>query len=56
MQCDKIGIYRKSEYLFIFRYRNMNKLHYSVHGRTAAELIAERADATLDNMYGINNI
>jgi len=28
----------------------MNKLHYSVHGRTAAELIAERADATLDNM------
>lgn len=27
-----------------------NKLHYSVHGRTAAELIVERADATKDNM------
>ncbi|MDD2509914.1 MAG: virulence RhuM family protein [Syntrophomonas sp.] len=27
-----------------------NKLHYSVHGRTAAELIVERADAFKDNM------
>jgi len=27
-----------------------NKLHYSVHGRTAAELIVERADASKDNM------
>jgi hypothetical protein len=27
-----------------------NKLHYSVHGHTAAELIAKRADATKDNM------
>jgi hypothetical protein len=27
-----------------------NKLHYSVHGHTASELIAERADATKDNM------
>lgn len=27
-----------------------NKLHYSVHGHTAAELIAERADASKDNM------
>ncbi len=27
-----------------------NKLHYSVHGRTAAELIIERADASKDNM------
>lgn len=27
-----------------------NKLHYSVHGHTAAELIAERADATKNNM------
>ncbi|TYQ17831.1 UNVERIFIED_CONTAM: hypothetical protein Cloal_0203 [Acetivibrio alkalicellulosi] len=27
-----------------------NKLHYSVHGHTAAELISERADATKDNM------
>lgn len=27
-----------------------NKLHYSVHGRTAAELIVERADATKDNV------
>jgi hypothetical protein len=27
-----------------------NKLHYSVHGHTAAELIVERADAGKDNM------
>lgn len=27
-----------------------NKLHYSIHGHTAAELIALRADATKDNM------
>ncbi len=27
-----------------------NKMHYSVHGHTAAELIAERADATKPNM------
>ena len=27
-----------------------NKLHYSVHGHTAPELIAERADAKKDNM------
>ena len=27
-----------------------NKLHYSVHGHTAAELIAERANAMKDNM------
>jgi hypothetical protein len=27
-----------------------NKLHYSVHGHTAAELIAKRADAAKDNM------
>ncbi|MDR0699143.1 MAG: virulence RhuM family protein [Tannerella sp.] len=27
-----------------------NKLHYSVHGHTAAELIAKRADATKGNM------
>lgn len=27
-----------------------NKLHYSVHGRTAAELIVERVDASKDNM------
>ena len=27
-----------------------NKLHYSVHGHTAAELIVERADASKDNM------
>lgn len=31
-----------------------NKLHYSVHGRTAAELISERADALKDNM-GLTN-
>ena len=44
LQCDKIGIYRKSEYLFIFRYRNMNKLHYAVHEHTAAEIIYDRVD------------
>lgn len=27
-----------------------NKMHYSVHGHTAAELLVERADATKDNM------
>lgn len=27
-----------------------NKLHYGVHGHTASELIAERADASKDNM------
>ncbi len=27
-----------------------NKLHFAVHGRTAAELIAERADSTQDHM------
>jgi hypothetical protein len=27
-----------------------NKLHYSVHGHTAAELISERVDASKDNM------
>ena len=31
-----------------------NKLHYSVHGRTAAELILERADASKDSM-GLTN-
>jgi hypothetical protein len=31
-----------------------NKLHYSVHGHTAAEIIAERADASKDNM-GLTN-
>ena len=50
LQCDKIGIYRKSEYLFIFRYRNMNKIHYAVSGETAAEVIYHRADAEKDFM------
>ena len=27
-----------------------NKIHYGVHGHTAAELIMQRADATKDNM------
>lgn len=31
-----------------------NKLHYSVHGNTAAELIAKRADASKENM-GLTN-
>lgn len=32
-----------------------NKMHWAVHGRTAAELIAERADATKPNM-GLTNL
>ena len=32
-----------------------NKMHWAVHGHTAAELIAERADATKPNM-GLTNI
>lgn len=40
----------KSEAADIFFKTVQNKLHYSVHGHTAAELIAERADATKDNM------
>jgi hypothetical protein len=31
-----------------------NKLHYSAHGHTAAEIIVERADASKDNM-GLTN-
>ena len=31
-----------------------NKMHYAVHGRTAAELIVERADAKLEHM-GLNS-
>lgn len=27
-----------------------NKLHFAIHGHTASELIAERADATKENM------
>lgn len=40
----------KSEQAGLFFKTVQNKLHYSVHGHTAAELIAERADATKDNM------
>ncbi len=40
----------KSEQAELFYKTVQNKLHYSVHGHTAAELIAERADATKDNM------
>lgn len=40
----------KSEQANLFFKTVQNKLHYSVHGHTAAELIVERADATLDNM------
>lgn len=40
----------KSEQADIFLKTVQNKLHYSVHGHTAAELIAERADASKDNM------
>ncbi len=40
----------KSEAAEIFFKTVQNKLHYSVHGHTAAELILERADAAKDNM------
>lgn len=40
----------KSEQAELFFKTVQNKLHYSVHGHTAAELIAERADAEKDNM------
>ena len=32
-----------------------NKMHYAVHGHTAAELIVDRADST-KKKYGINNL
>ncbi len=41
---------QKSKQADIFFKTVQNKLHYSVHGHTAAELIAERADASKDNM------
>lgn len=34
----------------LFYKRIQNKMHYAVHGRTAAELIAERADADKEHM------
>jgi hypothetical protein len=34
----------------VFFAKVQNKLHFAVHGRTAAELIAERADSTKDHM------
>lgn len=40
----------KSEQADRFFKTVQNKLHYSVHGHTAPELIHERADATKDNM------
>lgn len=40
----------KSEQADLFFKTVQNKLHFSVHGHTAAELIVERADATVDNM------
>ena len=40
-QCDQAELFYKTV---------QNKLHYSVHGHTAAELIAERADASKDNI------
>lgn len=45
--CD----YDKNEHKAqIFFQTVQNKMHYSVHGHTAAELIAQRADASKDNM------
>lgn len=40
----------KSKQADIFFKTVQNKLHYSVHGHTAAELIVERADASKNNM------
>lgn len=40
----------KSEMAQEFFATVQNKLHFAIHGHTAAELIAERADATKDNM------
>jgi hypothetical protein len=40
----------KSEAAKLFFATVQNKMHYSVHGHTAAELIAERADASKPNM------
>ena len=34
----------------LFFKRIQNKMHYAVHGRTAAELIVERADAEKEHM------
>jgi hypothetical protein len=34
----------------VFFAKVQNKLHFAVHGRTAAELIADRADTTQENM------
>lgn len=41
---------KEDEQAQLFFQTVQNKLHYSVHGHTAAELIAERADASKDNM------
>lgn len=40
----------RSEQAELFFKTVQNKLHYSVHGHTAPELIVERADASKDNM------
>ena len=40
----------KAEVSVLFFKRVQNKIHYGVHGHTAAELIMKRADATKDNM------
>ena len=40
----------KTEQAKVFFATVQNKMHYSVHGRTAAELIVERANAKLPNM------
>ena len=40
----------KSEQADKFFKTVQNKLHYSVHGHTAPELIAERANSSKDNM------
>ena len=36
--------------LQVYSERIQNKMHYVVHGRTAAELIVDRADAAKEHM------
>lgn len=48
--CTSIDYDGNTEQAKLFFATVQNKLHYSVHGHTAAELIADRADASKSNM------
>ena len=39
-----------ASYLNLFYVTMQNKMHYAIHGHTAAELIVERADSEKDHM------